>query len=131
MAAVGGYTIFGWRGSDGVQLSGMETREVARDGVSGLDVIQIGVRGKPFKMTAMVDCVDALTRAYTKINFSAMQGNLVTVQDNTGINWANILVKDVAHIKEETHTGVVGGLNQGNYWLETQFTLIPMATTYP
>lgn len=131
MAAIGAYTIFGWRGTDGVQLSGMETRQVFRDGVSGMDVVQVGVRGKPFKMIAMLDATNALNLALAKIAFNDLQGNLVSVTDNFGNQWARLLVADVQHIKEERRIGAVGGTNAGTYWLETQFTFIPLATSYP
>jgi hypothetical protein len=48
-----------------------------------------------------------------------------------GIQWARLLVQDVVHVKEERRIGAVGGINAGGYWLETQFTFVPMATSYP
>lgn len=129
MASIAGLTIFGWRG-EGVQLSEMQTRLAVRDGVSGTDVVQIGVRGKTFKMTAMVDCTTALNLALAKIAFSNLAGQRVTVVDNFGSIWYGFLVQSVTHIKEERRISAVGGSNAGTYWLESQFELLPLATYY-
>jgi len=123
------YPVMNWDGP--VQLSRPGAHVQERPGVNGYDVIADGVRSVPFTMGCTNDFESALARANAMKLFALLNGSIVTVVDNDGLSWYNLLVLDVTFVSSFNTVGATGGLApNGNYILETRFTLQSMATYY-
>lgn len=82
-----------------------------RKGLSGSDFRRVGKGALPFTVETMVD-VSSTAGAKTKmLAYAALCGTLVTVKDDLGNQWTNVMVLNV-RATEHSRTGTaVGGVN--------------------
>ena len=98
---------------------------ITRANVNGVAFRKIGKRANPFVMTGTVD---SLTEASAKLlvyDYKELQGTLVTVKDERGRSWTNVVVLGVrtGSIKPiKTAVGQLSGPNPTQL-LTTQWTL--------
>lgn len=128
MAVVGGITVISI--SAPIEMAGFATRTSERPGVDGHDIRLLGMRGNQGTFMLELDCVSAAALATAKINFKSMQSDVITVTDNLGLSWANLLVQNVRTVAEFPLLSVTGGVNGGNYMLQMMFEYLVVATYY-
>lgn len=129
-ASLGPYTFMGWTPESAVQLAQRVTRDSTRPGVAGHDKIDVGVRGEPFTMTGLVDCVTALDVALTKVQLADLVGTAVQVTDNLGNVWNTVYVDAFRSVREQRMALGLGGQNNGAYLLTFEVRLQPLAVSY-
>lgn len=109
MASIGGYNVLVVQGP--YQPRGMATERIERPGVDGTAFREKGIRGTPFQITTMVDCDDAPDLAALLLNYAALQGTLVTVVDDLGTSWTNVMVLGVQPVSARAIGTSAGGLS--------------------
>lgn len=128
MPYIGAYLVQNISGP--IQLSGVTLREINRPGVDGSDYQDIGIRGDVFSISSEADFLTANLRSAAKIAYAYLQGTVISVTDNRGIVWTNLLVVKTATEEEKYLAHATGGLVAGSYWMRTRWDLQPLATSY-
>lgn len=113
-----------------VQLSGNTVEAIHRPGIHGHDWREIGVRGEPFQIQTVIDCVNSAAASAVKIAYRATRGNLISVTDPRGAVWTNLMVLDVKFLQTQTGYFVRGGVNNGNILVTAIWDLHPNALVY-
>jgi len=108
MASIAGYTMLFVTGPIG--RPGMATEPITRPGVDGSAFREVGLRCEPFLMTSLMDLEDAADVAAELNLYAALKGSLVTVVDDHGSTWTNVMVLDVQPIQTQTIGVSAGGL---------------------
>jgi len=108
MASIGGYSMIFVSGPVG--RPGMATERIERPGVDGTAFREQGLRCEPFMMTSIVDLDDAADVAAELDLYAALKGTLVTVIDDHGSTWTNVMVLDVQPVETKTIGVSAGGL---------------------
>lgn len=92
-----------------VQLPALQVEEITRPGMDGIAVRQLGQRGTPFEMIGVVDCDDTSAAEVTMARLAAMKGTIVTLYDDFGEGFGDVLVLEVARLAKQTLRAAVGG----------------------
>lgn len=112
-----------------VQLAGYRLKELVTPGVYGKAWQLTGFHGRPFTMTTDAGfLVSGLGAA--KIAHGALQGQVVTVTDDYGVAWTNVVVIGVEFIAEIPLGTPVGDLSGKEVLLRTRWVLDIAATYY-
>lgn len=127
-AVVGGITVIDI--SAPIQMAGYKTIEATRPGVDGYDVRLLGFRGDEGSFVLTLDCGSAALLSAAKLNFKSMESEVITITDNLGNIWLNILVKKMTSVMEHRALAVTGGINGGPYILQMQCDYLVVATYY-
>lgn len=112
MASIGGYSFITLEGGLNPG-SGEQLEEITRPGVDGVAYRRIGRRGVPFRMQSLADVANAANAHSLILNYKALQGGLVTLVDETGQSWFNVMVLRVQCSQPKYVTGMSGGLTGG------------------
>lgn len=96
-----------------VDIAAQEVEIRQRLGLSGLFLRRTGRRGRPYTMEAMLDMVLANTAAIEAAEdaFKDLQGEIVTVINEHGVERAGIAILEVGVITFKKAALVVGGIN--------------------
>lgn len=116
--------------SDDVQLSSLEIQNISRPGIHGVDWKELGIRGEPFNLRTMLDCVDAAAVSNAKVAYRNQVGSLVSITDPRGATWLNVMVLNVRFAQTQTGYFLRGGVNDGAHILTATWELYPNATVY-
>lgn len=128
MPSIGGYTVIDLIAP--VQMSNNTTELVRRDSVDGEDTLYIGIAGADFALPFVADYTTAANLAAAKIAFNNLVGDRISVVDNLGTTWTNLLVRGFNIDGEHFVVAGSGGINNGAYVLRATMQLRPMATYY-
>ena len=115
---------------DDVQLSRLEIQDISRPGIHGADWKQLGIRGEPFNLRTILDCVDPPAVRAAKIAYRNQVGRLVSITDPRGATWLNVMVLNVRFGQTQTGYFLRGGVNNGAHILTAIWELYPNATIY-
>ena len=122
MAAIGDISFITIKGTP--RPMGMETEPLTRPGVDGTAFRELGTRGQPFQVTTIVDVDDAADAKTALESYAALRATLVTLTDDLGNSWANVMVIDVEPIEVKAVESGVGGLSQtGGVLVSARWTL--------
>ena len=107
-----------------LDVSAARVLVIARPGVDGHTALDTGSRPDAVEMESITDCdVPATTLAAYK----ALQGTLVTVNDDHGGTTTNVLVVNVVPGEAKRVIASSGKISTtGNYLLTCRWTLLPM-----
>lgn len=102
---------------------GYQVEDVSAPGRDGHE-FRIGPkRSAPFRMISTVD-IAAANLATVAQSYAAAKGSKVTVKDNVGTDWTNVVVLDVRLLPAVPMLAGVGGINAGsNMILQAEWTL--------
>jgi hypothetical protein len=94
-----------------VQLAGMVLEDITRPGQDGRAFRQVGVRAEPFEMVGIFDRGEG-TSPYdaNPLRLSQLRGKLVTVFDDHGTQFDDVVILEVAKVDEQRISTMVGGL---------------------
>lgn len=111
--------------------SGHQMEEITRPGVDGVAFRRIGRRGFPFKVQSMVDVATDSAAAALLSSYKALQGTVVSLTDETGQVWNNIVVLNVRPAGRKYVVAKSGGLDAGQtgYLVRCEWMLQATETT--
>lgn len=116
MPSFGGIACFSL---DGVPKgTGTQLEAHVRPGCDLADYVDIGSRGDEFTLRFKVDAVNTAGVTSGMEALFTMQGQTWTVVDNHNKTWFNILLLKVVQVVDQRVGVPVGGVNEGEYWLE-------------
>ena len=93
MSTIGGYTVFSIQGQ--VPLAGYIVEDLLRKGVAGKEYRRIYFTGGEERLISFTLVAGASAIGPLKVAYKALQSNLVTIVDDYGTTWYNIMVKNV------------------------------------
>ena len=120
MSSIDGNTVISIRGQI-ESGDGERVEEITRAHVDGIAFRKIGKRGAPFSMTSLVDVGSAATAKSTYTTYKATEGSLVTLVDDAGNSWANVMVLSVRRGGVKRTYTPVGGISGGGWLLSCQW----------
>lgn len=126
MSSIGGNTVFSISGQ--VPLSGYIVEDLLRKGVAGKEYRRIYFAGGEERLISITLISGVSYINDMKVAYKALQSNLVTIVDDYGDTWTNIMVKDVrvAEVKPVVNSTVSGVTHVAI----TEWTVEPTATYY-
>lgn len=110
MAAIGGYTVTVFLGPP-LPGPAYRFRELATDGENGVAYQGVGTRPTQVTVRTITDQSTKTNAMVTAEAYIALIGTLVSVTDGRGINYVNVLVKDVRILRIQDFTVQAGGLS--------------------
>lgn len=110
-------------------LAGVQSRDIGRPTVPGAAFIRGGFRGEARAVNAMAACGNSPGLATTMLAINDLRGRLVTLTDDHGISWANVMVLD-AQIDPSIILYGVGSLFAKTHLIRIVFILQPTASSY-
>lgn len=120
MPSMGGYSVIRVDGPK--RLAAVEVKRLDRPGVDGVDYMDMGIKGRPYTVTSLLDLTSTAALNQAMATFSGMQGNLITVVDNAERTFLNQMVLGVQH--EHRKLGAaIGGVSGGEWLLTTTWEL--------
>ena len=126
-AAIGGYGFISM--TNILDLQGEAVLDITRPGVDGVAYHKIGERSRPVNVRTIADIFGAASVKTTMAAYKAMQGTLVTVQDDFGNSFSNVMVLNVQITRARKVETVSGGLIAGDHTIEAAWTLQATGTT--
>lgn len=117
---------------DGVpQLASYEVKEIEENpGAAGVAYNVIGFKGPEFEVVSITGATDTSAVSAAIIAYNALKSSIVTVVDDLGISWTNILIIDVTITRRQKILRPVGDMAGYNYLIETRWRMRPTATYY-
>ena len=101
MASVGGISVYSIRGRvDGAQE---RVEVIGNENVDGLAALKTGVRGEPFELRSMVFTNSTALIGTIENSYRAIVGSVVSVVDDHGVTWTNLLVLRVKAAGEQVY----------------------------
>jgi hypothetical protein len=122
MATIGGRSVITVKGAPAPV--GTVVADVSRPGVTGHAFQELGARAEPVVMESVIDCTDNAALKAEILEYVALQGTLVTVVDDLGNTWTNVMVLRVRTGQGKYVASAVGGVNGGNYLLRATWEMI-------
>lgn len=98
-------------------------RDDTPPGVDGHSFLKLGKRAEPQQVVGVIDYTTLANLAAGKAALLALQGTLVTVEDDLGTSYANVAVLRAQSISERKLETAVGGVNGGAFLLTMAFRL--------
>jgi len=117
IAYIGAYNFLTLRGSINVMQERLE--EFTRPGVDGMSFQAVGERAEVSQLQTVRDLAYASSAASMMSSYKALVGDVVTIVDDDGVSWYNMLVLKVMQVSNEKIIGSVGGLVSGALALQT------------
>jgi len=121
MATIGGYYMISL--SHRPQPMGETVREITRPEADGQAYAKQGLRAEATLAYAATDCASAAAARTEMAAYAAMRGALVTVVDDLGESYTNVLVVDVRERGRKVVCTAVGGVRAGTVLLLTDWVL--------
>ena len=99
-----------------IEPKGEKTEIIRRPGVNGLGVKKLGTSGDSFQLACVkdVNCANAAARKVKIEECMALKGSVVTMVDDYGMTWPEMLVQVVARPKMRALKTAVGGIEGTN-----------------
>lgn len=116
-AYISAYNFLTLRGSINVMQERLE--EFTRPGVDGMSFQAVGERAEVSQLQTVRDLAYASSAANMMSSYKALVGEVVTIVDDDGVSWYNMLVLKVTQVSNEKIVGSVGGLVTGALALQT------------
>lgn len=113
-----------------VPLAGEILTRMLRKGVAGVAYVSISWHGEPGQVVCQSGWANAAAAASAKIGHKGLQGQVVSVVDDWGITWTNLVCVDARNVMEEPLVTGVGTLSGKTVKLTTVFTFDPAALFY-
>lgn len=124
MASIGGRSVISVGGAMNLG-TGENLEHITRPHVDGVAYRKVGKRGKPFNLQTVVDLGSGVACKTELEVYKDLQGTLVTVQDDVGVQFTNLAVLEVQRVSVVQVISPVGGVNGGNHLLRCAWTLQP------
>lgn len=121
MATIGGHTFITLRGS--INPLGTDVIDITRPGVDGHAFMDIGKHAGRSQMQSIVDLTTAGAAKTVILAYKSLKGTLVSVVDDTGETYTNVLVVEVITTNPKFVATPVGGITGGNYILRANWVL--------
>ena len=99
---------------------GENVEEITRPGVDGIAYRKTGKRAVPFYMTGITTETSKGAVKTLVENYKKLQGTLVTVVDDIGNSWTNVMVLQMDYLGTKKVVSPVGG---GDYVVRSRFSL--------
>lgn len=96
-----------------VQPITMALEDISRPGVDGQAFRQMALRSPPFEMLGVVDCDDFAAARSLIQNLGELQGGTVSVTDDFGSTFDNVMLLRVAPEQTRPALIAVGGVSSG------------------
>jgi hypothetical protein len=93
-----------------VQPPGLMTEDISRPGVNGSAFRELQVSGEPFEMRGLRDCLNAADAKAKFALLKAMQGKTVTVVDDYGQSWTDVMLLSVEKAEQNALVLAAGGV---------------------
>jgi hypothetical protein len=94
-----------------VQLAGMMLEQISRPGTDGHAFRQVGRRAEPFEMVGIFDRGNGVSPYDANpLRLSQLRGAVVTVFDDHGTRFDDVVVLEVTKVEEQRIAAIVGGL---------------------
>lgn len=127
-ASIGSFTFLTLKG--GVSIgSGMTLQEITRPNVDGISYRKVGKRGEPFQVNTVIDLLNYPTAKTRVSDYAAMQGTLVTLVEESGSTWNNVLVLNTRHVETVPIRSSVGGITANSLVLLSMVWTLRMTET--
>lgn len=121
MASIGGSSFITLRGS--INPTGTDVIEITRPGVDGHAFMDMGKHAGKSQMQSIADVSNASGAKAAILAYKALKGTLITVTDDTGQQYTNVLVQEVIATNPKNVKTPVGGLVGGSYLLSANWVL--------
>ena len=127
MANIGGIAMFSV--TTPIQLTDRELVEDHRPGVDGIDLQDIGIRGKTFPVNAIGVFTSDAARNSARSAFRNMGTNnsIITIVDDLGVSFFLFVVKSFNVTQIRNTVGATGG---ADYRMDITMDVIATATSY-
>lgn len=111
MAQIGAYSVYSISGVP--EQMGMGHKVSSRPGVNGYDIVLLGGRSEPSALVVKHDFTSAGNMKAGVVSLMGLKGQVVSVSDDFGNVWSNLLVERVVVKSAQRVTHAVGGFNAG------------------
>lgn len=129
MAKVGPYNFIGMSGLP--PLAYWRVEDITRPGAVGVAYRADGFRGPARHLETWVDYINNADVAAKRIDYYALAGEIVQIEDNHGNTWNGMLIEQVETVSARAALHVVGGLNVSSAGLiRVRWIVRPTATVY-
>lgn len=103
-------------------FAGTKVDDITRQGVPGKAFWPVGKAAEPFPVTTLTACADYQTVVAVLEAYAALESAMVTVVDDHGVSWLNMMVRNVRPLGEAINAS--GGTQPGvGYYLVCEWTL--------